>query len=48
MRLRFRPTDNEFYELLSESASNLVAGATLLPEILPSGADKKDVAASDA
>lgn len=44
MRLRFRPTDNTFYELLSESASNLVSGADLLPEILTPGADKKDVA----
>jgi predicted phosphate transport protein (TIGR00153 family) len=34
-----------FYDMLSESASNLVSGATVLPEILQSGADRTEIAA---
>ena len=45
MPLRFRPTDNTFYDLLSEAARNLVSGATLLPEILTPASDKSGLAA---
>ncbi len=45
MPLRFRPTDTSFYDLLSESAKNLVNGAELLAEMLPNGADRVDIAA---
>ncbi|MGH3507109.1 MAG: DUF47 domain-containing protein [Nocardioidaceae bacterium] len=44
MRLNFRPTDNTFYDLLSEAATNLVSGATLLPEILTPTSDKAALA----
>ncbi len=44
MRLRFRPTDSMFYELLSEAATNLVSGAKLLTEILPTGSDRSEIA----
>jgi predicted phosphate transport protein (TIGR00153 family) len=43
--LRFRPTDTSFYDMFSESAKNLVAGAELLAEMLPNGADRPDIAA---
>jgi len=42
--LRFRPTDTSFYDLFSESAKNLVNGAELLAEMLPSGADRAELA----
>jgi predicted phosphate transport protein (TIGR00153 family) len=42
---KFRPTDNTFYDMLSESAANLVAGATVLPEILQADADRGEIAA---
>ena len=45
MPLRFRPTDTSFYDMFSESAKNLVAGAELLAEMLPNGADRADIAA---
>ena len=45
MRLRLRPTDTSFYDMFSESAKNLVAGAELLAEMLPNGADRADIAA---
>ena len=44
MPLRFRPTDTSFYDMFSESAKNLVAGAELLAEMLPNGADRADIA----
>ncbi len=44
MPLRFRPTDTSFYDLFSESAKNLVNGAELLAEMLPSGADRAELA----
>jgi predicted phosphate transport protein (TIGR00153 family) len=34
-----------FYDMLSESAANLVSGATVLPEILQAGADRGEIAA---
>jgi predicted phosphate transport protein (TIGR00153 family) len=45
VRLRLRPTDTSFYDMFSESAKNLVAGAELLAEMLPNGADRADIAA---
>ncbi len=45
MPLRFRPTDTAFYDMFSESAKNLVAGAELLAEMLPNGADRAEIAA---
>ncbi len=44
MALRLRPTDTSFYDLFSESAKNLVNGAELLAEMLPSGADRAELA----
>ena len=44
MPLSFRPTDTSFYDLFSESAKNLVNGAQLLAEMLPSGADRAELA----
>ena len=44
MPLRFRPMDRSFYDLISESASNLVGGAELLAEMLPNVADRQDIA----
>ena len=43
MRLRLTPKDTRFYELFARAADNLVAGATLLTELL--GADTADRAA---
>jgi len=42
--LRLRPVDTSFYDLLTESAQHLVAGASLLAEMLAEGADHEDVA----
>jgi uncharacterized protein len=42
--LRFRPTDTSFYDMFSESAKNLVAGAELLAEMLSNGADQTQIA----
>jgi uncharacterized protein len=42
--LRLRPVDTRFYDLLTASADNLVAGASLLAEMLGEGNDKKAVA----
>jgi predicted phosphate transport protein (TIGR00153 family) len=42
--LRFRPTDTSFYDMFSESAKNLVAGAELLAEMLSNGADQAQIA----
>ena len=44
MPLRFRPTDTSFYDMFSESAKNLVAGAELLAEMLSNGADQAQIA----
>ncbi|MFT4298410.1 MAG: DUF47 family protein [Aeromicrobium sp.] len=45
MRFRIRPVETSFYDLFSESASHLVAGADLLAKILEDGVDKAAVAA---
>jgi len=42
--LRLRPADTQFYDLFTESARNLVAGANLLAEMLPSTSDRGDLA----
>jgi uncharacterized protein len=42
--LRFRPVDNTFYDLFTESAQHLLTGAGLLAEMLSDGADHDDVA----
>jgi predicted phosphate transport protein (TIGR00153 family) len=42
--LRFRPTDTSFYDMFSESAKNLVAGAELLAEMLSNGSDQAQIA----
>ncbi len=44
MALRFKPVDNQFYVLLTESASRLVEGAAILAEMLGEDADLKDIA----
>ncbi len=44
MALRFKPVDNTFYELLTESATRLVEGADILAEMLGEDADRKDIA----
>ncbi len=44
MQLRFRPVDNTFYDLISESATNLVGGTELLAEMLSSTCDRKSLA----
>jgi predicted phosphate transport protein (TIGR00153 family) len=41
---RFRPVDTSFYILFTEQAQHLVAGASLLAEMLAEGADHNDVA----
>jgi uncharacterized protein len=41
---RFRPVDTSFYDLFTEQAQHLVAGASLLAEMLAEGADRNDVA----
>src|SRR6188768_784529 len=43
--LRFKPVDNVFYELLTESATRLVEGADILAEMLGESADLTDIAA---
>ncbi len=43
--MRFRPTDSTFYDMFSDAAHNLVTGAQLLAEMLPSTADRSDIAA---
>ena len=45
MALRFKPVDNTFYSLLTESASRLVDGANILAEMLGESADRDDIAA---
>jgi len=40
VRLRFRPSDSTFYDLLSQSAQNLVAGTQLLVEMFSSDVDR--------
>lgn len=45
MRLRFRPVDGSFYDLLTEAAGHLVTGAGLLADMLADGADHAAVAA---
>jgi predicted phosphate transport protein (TIGR00153 family) len=42
--LRFKPVDNVFYELLTESATRLVEGADILAEMLGESADLVDIA----
>jgi predicted phosphate transport protein (TIGR00153 family) len=42
--LRFKPVDNVFYELLQQSASKMVEGASILAEMLSEGADRKAIA----
>jgi uncharacterized protein len=42
--LRFKPVDNAFYGLLSQSAGQLVLGAGILAEMLGEQADRADVA----
>ena len=44
MALRFKPVDNVFYQLLTESASHLVEGAGILAEMLGDGADRPAIA----
>ncbi|MGH3447138.1 MAG: DUF47 domain-containing protein [Nocardioidaceae bacterium] len=44
MPLRFRPVDDAFYQLFTESAQNLVGGAKLLAEMLASDADRDGLA----
>ena len=44
MGLRFRPVDTTFYDLFTESAQHLVAGAGLLAEMLSDTSDREDVA----
>lgn len=44
MPIRFRPVENAFYGLFSESASHLVVGASLLAEMLGTDNNREDVA----
>lgn len=44
MAFRFRPVDASFYDLFAESAGHLVKGASLLAEMLATGADRAEVA----
>ncbi len=44
MALRFKPVDNTFYELLTESATRLVEGAAILAELLGESVDREDIA----
>ena len=44
MALRFKPVDNVFYQLLTESASHLVEGAAILAEMLGEAADRPAIA----
>ena len=45
MALRFKPVDNVFYELLTQSATHLVDGAAILAEMLGDQADRPAIAA---
>ena len=45
MALSFKPVDNVFYELLTQSASHLVDGSKILAEILGDSVDRKAIAA---
>jgi predicted phosphate transport protein (TIGR00153 family) len=42
--LRFKPVDNVFYTLLTQSATRLVEGADILAELLGESADRDDIA----
>jgi len=42
--LRFRPSDNTFYDLFTEQAQHLVTGAALLAEMLGDGNDREGIA----
>ncbi|HSV39436.1 MAG TPA: DUF47 family protein [Nocardioidaceae bacterium] len=44
MGLRFRPSDNTFYDLFTEAAEHLVTGAALLAEMLGDGNDREGIA----
>ncbi len=44
MALRFKPVDNAFYTLLSQSAGQLVLGTGILAEMLDENADREAVA----
>ena len=44
MALRFKPVDNAFYTLLTESATRLVEGADILAELLGDDADRAAIA----
>jgi uncharacterized protein len=44
VRLKFRPVDSTFYDLFTESAHHLVAGAGLLAEMLSADGDREDIA----
>ena len=44
MALRFRPSDTTFYDLFSQSAGNLVDGASLLAEMLAEGSNREAIA----
>ncbi len=44
MALRFKPVDNAFYELLTESANRLVEGAGILAEMLGENPDRAGIA----
>ena len=44
MALRFKPVDNTFYTLLTESATRLVEGAAILAELLGESVDREDIA----
>ena len=44
MALRFKPVDNVFYALLTESATRLVEGADILAEMLGDPADRESIA----
>ena len=48
MRFSLKPTDLTFFDLFAESAQNLVAGATLLAEMLQNGADRARDRQADA
>ena len=43
MRLKFRPSDDTFYEFFSRAADNLVRGTELLTELAVPGADVQSV-----
>ena len=44
MGLKFRPVDSTFYDLFTEAAQHLVAGADLLAEMLGADGDREDIA----